>query len=100
MPPVHTEEPRQEAVARGNFFCNDVMRSATKMPNRVGLSLLPSGRPRRISTEWRSCMPGCRTLMETEWKRARKCIHIFPTMPRSEREASSFSRCTDGKAVE
>ena len=42
--------------------------------------LLSSGRPRRISTEWNSRMTGCKALIKTDRKRARRCIHIFPTI--------------------
>jgi len=37
-------------VALGNCTVSSWIKSATKIPKRVGLSLLPSGTPRRMST--------------------------------------------------
>ena len=67
------------------------------MPNKAGLSLLPSGSPQRISTSefWRNF--GCMTRILTILNLSRMACHIFPTMNRSCIVDPSLN--TDGNAV-
>ena len=79
-------------TAWGNLVCSSWMRSATNMPNRVGLRRLPS----RMSTVWRSWMLGCKTRSWILSMRAQKWCHIWPTMSLCRRMDDSLSRCTEG----
>ena len=99
IPPIHTLLPLCVIVACGNRCSSSCIKSATTMPNRVGLSLLPSGSPRRISTSelWR--ILGCKTRILTILNLSRRTCHIFPTMFRSCIVDSSPSLNTDGNAV-
>ena len=87
-------------VALGNFTFSSCMRSATKIPNNVGLSRLPSGTPRRISTWLFDGMFGCRTRTFTTWNRFRRCFHIYPTILYLNSNDSNFPLWILGKAVE
>jgi len=99
IPPIHTLLPSCVIVAWGNLRWSSCIQSATTMPNKVGLSLLPSGSPWRISTSelWR--ILGCRTRILTILNLSRRACYIFPTIFRSCMVDSSPSLNTDGIAV-
>jgi len=88
IPPIHTLLLLCVIVAFGDqcWSSCQCIKSATTMPNKVGLSLLPSGSPRRISASelWR--ILGCRT-------------PILTTIFRSCIVDSNPSLNTDGNAV-
>jgi len=65
IPPIHTLLPLCVMVACGNLRWSSCIKSATTMPNMVGLSLLPSGSPWRISTSELWLILGCRTRILT-----------------------------------
>ena len=69
IPPIHTLLPLCVMVACGNRCSSSCIKSATTMPNRIGLSLLPS------------CSP--QTLILTISNLCRRACHIFPTLFRS-----------------
>ena len=66
-------------VAFGNWRWSSCIKSATTMPNKVGLSLLPSGSPRRISTLELRHFLGCRTRILTMFnlRRRSKCAVLL-----------------------
>ena len=64
----------------GNCTFSSWIKSATKIPKRVGLSLLPSGTPRRMSTLLLLGIHGWRTQTLTVWNGSLRCFHILPTI--------------------
>jgi len=99
IPPISTLLLLCVILAFGNRCWSSCIKSATTMPNKVGLSLLPSGSPRRISTSelWRNL--GCMTQILMILNLSRTACHIFPTMNRSYIVDSNPSLNTDGNAV-
>jgi len=93
-------ETRIVIVALGNCILSSWIKSATKIPTRVGLNLLLSGTPRRMSTLLLLGIRGWKTRTIPMWNRSLRCFHIRPTILSLHSRERSFSRWMLGNVVE
>jgi len=97
---LYTTPPLCVIVAVWNCTLSSCIRSATKIPKRVGLSMLPSGTPRRMWTLLLVGIRRWRTRTLTTWNLSLRCFHIRPTIFSLHKSERSLPQWILGNAVE
>ena len=98
--PAQTCPVEEYVTALGNLVWSSVMSSDIKIPNKEGLSLLPSGRPRNTWVYLSSDMRGCNTLIWIFLYVSFIILHNFPCIPFRCNCLESRCLCVEGYAVE